>query len=192
MEEVGIRSRRWTRVEYDRLIEAGFFTPGEPVELLGGLLIVAEPQGSAHFTSIRLVEEALRLAFGPAWEVRVQGPIALDDESEPEPDVAVVRGTARDYARAHPAIPALVVEVAESSLALDREVKGGLYARAGLQDYWIVNLVDRIVEVHRQPRPDPGVPHGWRYATVTAVTPPAAVVPLAAPGARVAVADLLP
>ena len=91
--------RRWTRVEYDRLIEAGFFRPGDPVELLGGCLMVAEPQGSAHFTSIRLVEDALRGAFGAGWEVRVQGPVALDDESEPEPDVAVVPGAAHPCRR---------------------------------------------------------------------------------------------
>src|SRR5437899_1018143 len=100
---------RWTRVEYERLIEQGFFRPGDPVELIGGALIVADPQGSAHFTSIQLVAEALRAAFGRGWVVRLQGPIALDDESEPEPDVAVVLGEPRDYASAHPARPVLVV-----------------------------------------------------------------------------------
>src|SRR5438552_6294302 len=149
------RPRPWTRVEYERLIEHGFFRTGDSVELVGGALIVAEPQGSAHFTSIRLVEEALRVAFGRGWEVRVQGPIALDDESEPEPDVAVVPGGPRDYAAAHPARPVLVVEVSESSLALDREVKGSLYARAGIADYWLIDLVDRVVEVHRDPAPEP-------------------------------------
>ena len=63
------RERRWTRVEYDRLIDAGVFQPGEPIELLGGLLVVAEPQGDAHFTAIRLAEDALRATFGPGWEV---------------------------------------------------------------------------------------------------------------------------
>ena len=144
------RERRWTRVEYDRLIEAGVFQPGEPIELLGGLLVVAEPQGDAHFTAIRLAEEALRAAFGPGWEVRPQGPIALDAESEPEPDVAVVPGSTRDYRDGHPAHAALVVEVAESSLRRDREVKGSLYARAGIADYWIVNLGDRVLEVFRR------------------------------------------
>src|SRR5207244_10226373 len=110
-------TRRWKRVEYDRLIECGFFRPGDPVELLGGQLIVAEPQGNRHFTAIRAVEEALRAAFGRSWEIRGQGPIALDDESEPEPDIAVVPGTFRDYAGGHPFRPALVVEVSESSLA---------------------------------------------------------------------------
>ena len=83
-----VRTRRWTRIEYDRLIEAGFFRPGDPVELLGGQMIVAEPQGSRHFAALRATQEALRAAFGDGWEIRGQGPIALDEESEPEPDLA--------------------------------------------------------------------------------------------------------
>jgi Uma2 family endonuclease len=184
--------RRWTRVEYERLIESGFFRPADPLELLGGALIVAEPQGSLHFTSIQLVEEALRKAFGRGWVVRVQGPIALDDESEPEPDVAVVPGQPRDYASAHPARPVLVVEVSESSLALDREMKGSLYARAGVADYWIINLVDRVVEVHRDPAPEASARYGWRYTLVRTVAPPDAVAPLAARGVSIPSADLLP
>jgi len=184
--------RRWTRLEYERLIEHGFFQPGDPVELVGGALIVAEPQGSTHFTSIQLVDEALRAGFGRGWVVRVQGPIALDDESEPEPDVAVVPGRPRDYVSAHPARPVLVVEISESSLALDREVKGSLYARAGVTDYWIINLVDRVVEVYRDPAPEPSARHGWHYTLVRTVAPPDSVAPLAVPGALIPVSDLLP
>jgi len=187
-----VRTWRWSRVEYDRLIEAGIFRPGDPIELLGGQLIVAEPQGSAHFTAIQLAEDALRAAFGPGWQVRAQGPIALDEESEPEPDVAVVPGTPRDYRDAHPARPVLVVEVAESSLATDREHKGSLYARAGIGDYWIVNLVDRVLEVYREPAPESAAPFGWRYRSVTTLGPEASAEPLAAHGARIPVADLLP
>lgn len=76
MGEARAATRRWTRVEYDRLIEAGFFRPGDRVELLGGGLIVAEPQGTRLFTAIRAVESALRACFGPGWEVRTQGPVA--------------------------------------------------------------------------------------------------------------------
>lgn len=132
-----VRTRRWTRIEYDRLIDAGFFRPGDPVELLGGQMIVAEPQGSRHFAALRAAQEALRQAFGDGWEIRGRGPLALDDESEPEPDLAVVPGTFRDYRLAHPTSPSLVVEISETSLALDRAHKGSLYARAGLVDYWI-------------------------------------------------------
>jgi Uma2 family endonuclease len=192
MTEPPTRTRRWKRVEYERLVECGIFRPGEPLELLGGLLVVAEPQGSAHFTAIRLVEEALRTAFGAGWDVRSQGPIALDDESEPEPDVAVVPGSARDYRDAHPASPVLVVEVAESSLAIDREHKGSLYARAALPEYWILNLVSRVLEVYRDPAPEPSAAFGWRYRSVDIVGPDGLVSPLAAPAAHVAVADLLP
>src|SRR2546425_7533809 len=125
-----VLTRRWTRAEYDRLIDIGVFLSGEPLELLGGELIVSETQGSAHYTAIGLVEDALRAALGPGWLVRSQGPIELDDESEPEPNIAVMRGDRRSYSHRHPSRPALVLEIAESSLAFDREHKGSLYARA--------------------------------------------------------------
>jgi Uma2 family endonuclease len=185
------RTRPWKRVEYDRLIEAGFFRPGDPVELLGGQLIVAEPQGSGHFAAVRAAEEALRAAFGRGWEVRGQGPLALDEDSEPEPDLAVVAGSFRDYQTSHPSRPVLVVEVSESSLSLDRLHKGSLYARAGLADYWIVNLPERALEVYRDPEPDPAAPFGWRYRSVTVLGRGASVSPLALPGRRIPMADLL-
>src|SRR5437773_2139717 len=89
MDTTPIPTKRWARVEYERLIDLAVFKPGDRVELVGGQLIVREPLGSPHSVAIRLAEEALRSAFGPGWEVRVQMPVALDDESEPEPDLAV-------------------------------------------------------------------------------------------------------
>ncbi len=124
--------------------------------------------------------------------MRTEGPIGLDDESEPEPDVAVVPGGPDDYARAHPSRPVLTVEVAESSLALDRQRKGSLYARAGLADYWVLNLIDRVLEVYREPVPDSASPFGWRYARSEVFDASARVAPLAAPGANVLVSNLLP
>ncbi len=97
--------------------------------------------------------------------------MALDDESEPEPDISVVAGDPRDYRDAHPQRPALVVEVALSRLSFDREHKGSLYARAGIADYWIVNLPDRRVEVYRDPVPDAGAVFGWRYGRSGAPPP---------------------
>jgi len=183
--------RRWKRVEYDRLIELGAFDR-EPLELIGGQLIVAEPQGAYHASSIQRVDYALRAALPQGWIVSVQSPVSLDDESEPEPDLAVVQGSPGDYRDAHPTRPTLVVEVAESSLTFDRRDKGSLYARAGLQDYWIVNLVDRVLEVYREPVPDPSAPYGWRYRSVVRLTPADVVEFAGISGVRVAVADLLP
>jgi Uma2 family endonuclease len=186
------RTRRFTRAEYDRLIELGVFQPDEDIELIGGELIVAEPQGAPHYTAIRKTAKALEAAFGPGWDVRMEGPIGLDDESEPEPDVAVVPGSLDDYAREHPSRPVLTVEIAESSLALDRRHKGSLYARAGLADYWILNLVDRVLEVYRAPVADAAAPFGWRYAQREVLDTFARVTPLAAPQASVSVSQLLP
>src|SRR5882672_1509435 len=182
MAKVEVKTHHWSRVEYDRLIEMGFFQPRDPIELIGGQLIVAEPQGSYHFTALRAVEEALRAAFGAGWDVRGQGPVALDDESEPEPDVAVVPGIFRDYVAGHPSRPILVVEVSESSLAFDRHHKGSVYARAGLADYWILNLVDRVLEVSRDPVQDPAAAFGWRYRSVESLGPEASISPLARSG----------
>ncbi len=191
MEDGAIRVRQWTRLEYDRLIENGFFQPGDKVELIGGQLMVAEPQGSRHAATVSLVADALRAAFGSGWYVMVQLPVALDDESEPEPDVAVVAGAARQYWDAHPSRPVLIVEVADSSAALDREHKASLYARAGVPDYWIVNIGDDVLEVCRRPVSSYAALYGWGYAEIQRFERGATVSPVALPTARIAVADLL-
>jgi Uma2 family endonuclease len=103
--------------------------------------------------------------------------------------VAVVAGIPDDHLDAHPSTAALVIEVADSSLRLDRRFKAAIYARAGLPEYWIVNLVDPALEVHRDPRSSDD---DWRYHAVDLLRPPAQVSPLAAPAASIRVADLLP
>jgi Uma2 family endonuclease len=183
---------RWTRREYERLIDHGFLDEDDPIELVDGLLLVKEPQHSPHRTAVLLVAKAVERAFGGGWFVQVQSPIIVDARSEPEPDVCVVRGAPRDYVDRHPTRPALVVEVAESGLRMARGRKAAAYARAGIADYWIVNLVERVLEVRREPaRPGPAV-RNWGYAAVTALRPDATVAPLAAPDAAIRVADLLP
>jgi Uma2 family endonuclease len=122
----------------------------------------------------------------------VQAPVALDDESEPEPDLALVPGTWADYDARHPARPALVIEVAESSLAFDRTDKGSLYARGGIRDYWIVNLIESVLEVYRDPAPDATAPYGWRYQAEDRLVATSVVSPLALPSVRLAVSDFLP
>jgi len=193
MSESVVRTRRWSRVEYERLIEEGVFQAGERLELLAGQLVVREPQATPHATGIRLVTRALREVFGQdRWIVDMQLPVALDEESEPEPDVTVTADDPRDFLPSHPARPALVVEVAEASLALDREEKGSLYARARVPEYWILNLRDRVLEVYREPHPDPSSPHGWAYRSRQSLAAGEHVTPSAAPSARIAAANLLP
>jgi Uma2 family endonuclease len=192
MGESSAQTRKWTRLEYDRLVDAEILGPEDRIELLGGHMIVKEPQHSPHATSIRLAHRALTAAFGAGWDVREQMPVALDEESEPEPDIAVVPGDPRDYRDSHPERPALVVEVALSRLGFDREHKGSLYARAGIADYWIVNVPARRLEVYREPLSDESAPFGWRYGQSVALGPDERVAPLAAPQASLLVADLLP
>ena len=186
-----LKMRRWKRVEYEQLVERGFFQPDERLELLDGLLVVREPQGSRHAAIVALVHEVLQRAFGRGYTTRDHSPVALDDTSEPEPDVIMVRGKPLDYLRGHPSTPLLVVEVADSSVARDRR-KGGLYARAGIQEYWIVNLVDNVLEVYRQPAATPAASYGAKYRNVRLLRRPATVAPLARPRVRIRVASLLP
>ena len=186
------RTRRWTRAEYDRLISLGILDEDEPIELLGGEMVVREPQGGAHATAVQLVQEALQRAFGKGWTVRSQLPVSLDDESEPEPDACVVPGGPRDYRAGHPTQAVLVVEVADESLRRDRARKGSLYARGGIGDYWIVNLREAVLEVYREPVRSARSRHGWRYGVVERLGARDVISPLAAPRARVRVADLLP
>ena len=192
MDDGGVRTRKLKRIEYDRLVEADVFGPEDRIELFDGRMIFKEPQYSPHATSIALVQRVLTSALGPAWYVRPQMPVALDEVSEPEPDVSVVPGDPRDYRDAHPERPVLIVEVAQSRLRFDRRQKGSLYARAQVADYWIVNIPDRRLEVYRDPQPDPATPFGWGYGTTLTLGPDERVAPLAAPAASVTVADLLP
>jgi Uma2 family endonuclease len=191
MSQTPLKIRRWKRGEYDRLVDLGVFER-DPLELIGGQIFVAEPQSAYHAAAIRSVDYALRAVLPPGWVVSVQSPVSLDDESEPEPDLAVVPGHPTDYRHGHPTRPSLIVEVAESSLGFDRLAKGSLYARAQVHDYWIVNLIDRVLEVYREPGEDPSTPYGWSYRSVASVTPPAAVTLLDPAAGPIAVADLLP
>jgi len=163
------------------MVEAGVLAPGERAELIDGEVLAMPPQGSLHATAVRLAEEALRAAFGAGYDIRVQMPLALDPSSEPEPDVAVVRGSPRDYRDAHPTSALLVVEVADTTLGYDRDQKGSLYARAGVAEYWIVNLLDRRVEVCRDPTPESQARYGWTYRNVRSYATGDQIAPLALP-----------
>ena len=186
------RLYRWSRQEYARLIDHAFLDEDDPVELLDGLLLVKEPQHSPHRTAVLLVAKALERGFGEGWFVQTQSPIILDDRSEPEPDVCVVRGLPRDYAAAHPTHPALIVEVAQFGLHLARGRKVAAYARAGIADYWILNLIDRVLEVRREPVSSGPARRHWSYSAIETLGADATVSPLAAPTAAIRVADLLP
>lgn len=175
-------TRRWTREEFYRLADLGFFV-GQKAERLEGQIVVQSPQNWPHSNGVCNAHETLHALMGDRFWVRMQLPLELGQESDPEPDVSVVPGRRQDYAGGHPTAAALVVEVSDSTLATDRGWKQRLYAAAGVPEYWIVNLPDGQLEVYR--RPEPG-----GYADRQIRRPGDAVAPLADPATVVAVADL--
>jgi Uma2 family endonuclease len=144
--------RRFTREEYHRMGEAGLFA-NERVELLDGAVVAMSPHSTRHASAVARAVQALIVACGRTAHVRCQLPIVLDDSSEPEPDIAVCRPAADDFAASHPRPEdvMLVVEVAESSLAYDRGAKAAAYAASGIREYWIVDITTRTVEVLAEP-----------------------------------------
>lgn len=187
-----ISLRRWTRAEYERMIDCGILGEDEHVQLIAGEIVMMAPQNSPHFTAITLSAHALQAAIPSGYYVRSQGPLALGLDSEPEPDIAVVAGAPRDYRDQHPSTALLIVEISDTTLAFDRQQKGSLYARAGIQDYWILILSQRTLEVHRSPIADPSAPYGYSYSARRRVSETDSVIPLAFPDVSIAVADLLP
>ncbi|MHB2015571.1 MAG: Uma2 family endonuclease [Candidatus Xenobia bacterium] len=185
------RARRWTREEYERASAAGVFQPDERLELIDGVIVRKMVQGVLHVAGVRKTQSVLQIVFGAGYDVRPQMPLALDPDGEPEPDVAVVLGSIEDYMHAHPTTAVLVVEVADTSLAVDRGSKASIYARAGIGEYWILNLVDRLLEVHREPAALEQ-PFGHQYRSIVRLGPEASIAPLAAPEHVLRVADLLP
>lgn len=144
--------RRFSVAEYHRMIATAVLAEDEPVELLEGWIIPKMPRDARHDATIELADDAVTALLPTGWRVRVQSAITLED-SEPEPDLVVVRGSPKSRTLAHPG-PSdieLVIEVSGSSLAIDRRDKARVYARAHIKVYWIINLVDRVMEVHRRP-----------------------------------------
>jgi len=188
-----VRSRKFTVVEYYRAAEAGIFRPDERLELVAGRVIEKlSPQGRLHAAAVTRTARALRKAFGDGFEVRVQAPVRLAEESEPEPDLAVVLAREDDYSAGHPGPSeiALIVEVSDSSLAFDRGGKLAVYAAAKLPEYWILNLVDHRLEVHKEPSLGPdGI---WRYGLAFELPHNSDLRPIASPSSLVTVRELLP
>jgi len=182
--EKGLVPRRWTRGEYYRMGELGFFN-GQKVELVEGEVITVSPMGAGHAATIAKVTRVLFQVFGEGFTIRVQLPLAIEPESEPEPDIAVVLGSPDDYIDEHPSTAILVVEVSDTSLLYDRTEKAKVYAKAGIPEYWIVNLLDRQVEVYRRPQ-------GQGYAEVQVLKGGEFLSPLSKPEAKIPVDHLLP
>jgi Uma2 family endonuclease len=176
------RLRPLKRSEYARLVGLGCFKD-EKMELLGGVLVAMSPAGAGHAHAVTRLAALLGRGVGDRAIVRPQVPLGATGDSEPEPDIAVVPN--QDYSHEHPTRALLVVEVADLSLSKDRTVKAKLYARARVPEYWIVNLNDRTVEVHRDPRRE-------AYASVV-VHGAAGVIPLLAfDDLRIPIGEILP
>ncbi len=185
----GVRPLRFTKGEYHRMAEVGLFH-GRRVELIEGRLMVFSPQLPRHAAGVHRAARVLTVFFGVAFVVRSQLPLDLGAASEPEPDEAVVDGPEGSYEAAHPTTAHLIVEVSDTTLSYDRGRKASLYASVRIRDYWIINLVDGQLEVHRDPVPDATQHHGFRYSTRSVYLPGETVVPLALPGVALPVADL--
>ncbi|NJK39493.1 MAG: Uma2 family endonuclease [Oscillatoriales cyanobacterium RM2_1_1] len=146
--------RMWTVRDYHQMAAAGILQPEEAVELISGQVIsTMTPQGAPHSSAIRRTRRLLEKALGEQGLVQTQLPIQLGDYSEPEPDIAVVRPEANDYAEHHPTAADiyLIIEVADSTLKTDRELKARDYARAGIGDYWVLDVNHRQLYLFRGP-----------------------------------------
>lgn len=183
---------KWTRAEVQRMSDAGLFPSNERYELLFGELVKKMGMKGPHATVVVLLQGALLQIFGTGYQARFQLPFVADDESEPEPDAAIVVGGPRDFVQGHPTQAALVVEVSDATLAFDLGAKASLYAQAGVEDYWVVDIPHRLVYVHRTPQISPSLPGGAGYQTVSRLIETDRITPLAAPQNSFSVAEILP
>jgi Uma2 family endonuclease len=181
------RPRPLRRVEYDQLVEAGVFED-ERIELLHGVLVTMSPQSDLHAAitaelAQRIIEQLFHLGLRDRFTVRSHSAFAASEYSEPEPDVAVV--PRQRFGEGHPARAHLLIEVSVSSLRKDRTIKIGIYAEAGVPEYWIVDVKSGAVEVYTDPQ-------GSKYCAMTRFTRGEVLHPIEVPGVAIAVADILP
>ena len=179
--------RKWTVKEYHKLGEMRFFHPEERVELLSGNIITISAKGTANTSATRRTANVLRDILENQVDVYYKSPIALDDNSEPEPDIALVRIDPFDYATHHPTPSEvyLIIEVADSSLTFDREIKAKAYARSGIADYWVLNVNNRQLHVFREPAVD-----GYQSELILGEN--GSISPLQFPTVNIAIQAMLP
>ena len=179
--------RKFTVTEYYRMAEEGILQPTERVELIDGVIVTMPPIGIPHAAGVRRIERVLHQALGAAATISVQNPVRLDDYAEPQPDIAILRPREDDYATAHPGPEdtLLVMEVSDSTLAFDLEVKSRRYAAAGIPEMWVMNLPGDCID-----RLDLPMPAG--YARHTVFRRGETLRPAALPDLELAVDDLLP
>ncbi len=184
------RSKRFTRDEYHRMAEIGLFED-QRVELIDGEIIEMPPMKNPHQLSLTAAHESLASVFGRDYWVRMQMPLQLSRDNEPEPDISVCRGHFRTH-RDTPKTALLVIEISDSTILFDQTDKASLYAKFGIADYWIINLIDRQLEVMREPVVDRSKRFGYRYSSTLKLQPNAKIAPLVLPRKKIVVADLLP
>lgn len=179
------KPHRFTVFDYHRMADAGILGEDSRVELIRGQIIDMAPIGAPHFGMVNRLTRLLPASVAGHGVLSVQNPVRLDDGSEPEPDVAILKPRADDYETAvpRPADVLLLIEVSDSTLRYDREVKIPLYAESGVSECWLVDLAGRAVEVYRRPV-------GGRYAEVRRVGPDGILDIEALPGATMAAGDL--
>ncbi|AGY59206.1 Uma2 family endonuclease [Gloeobacter kilaueensis] len=179
--------RPWTIEEYHRLIAAGILTSDDQVELLAGQIVQMSPQYPPHAATTQRTFNYLSRLLGDRAFLRMQLPITLLPASEPEPDIAVVKSDPGEYADRHPTAADifLLVEVADTTLARDRTQKAAIYARAGVADYWILNVNQKQVYLLRQPAGD-------TYTQISTWVSGAALSPLLFPDVSIDVSALFP
>ena len=187
------RPFRFTRAQYYEMGARGFFD-GKRVELIFGEVVEVSPTNWPHSLCVGLAFRALSRAFATGYWVRQHQPFPITGAgsvSEPEPDVAVIPGDPRDYAD-HPTVAALLVEVADTTLAYDLTTKAELYATAGVPEYWVLDVTGRQLHVFRDPQPLQSELNATAYQTHLTLAAAEDVSPLAAPAASILVSELLP
>ena len=181
------QTRKFTVAEYYRMAEVGILKRDERVELIEGKIIVMPPIGPEHANNVDEYIDVFAQYARDRFRIRIQNPVRLSDESEPEPDVALLRRRPEGYGTAHPT-PAdvlLVIEVAHSSLEYDRSIKAHIYGRSGVPETWVRNLPEDCIERFTEPGPD-------GYALHTIHRRGETLTPVSIPSLELAVADLLP
>lgn len=162
------RKKLFTIDEYHRLVDLGFFTENDRIELIRGEIVEMAPKRTPHSVCNSLLWKQLYELVGKQAEIRVQEPITLSSNSEPEPDVVIAKKKDDNYLTAHPTVEdiILVIEISDSTLKYDREIKLSLYAEAGINNYWIINLVDRNLEVYINPFSNDKNQFGYRNKSI--------------------------